>query len=73
MDIRISFQDSQSSTHKKVKCKIKSTNVRKRSFIFIEYILIVNIFFFFFFDDIIIWNLICINLVSHSVDLKFSL
>ena len=51
---------------KKVKSKIKSTNVRKRSFIFIEYILIVIFFPFFFFDDIIIWNLICINLVSHS-------
>ena len=37
MQIRILFQDSRSSTHKKVKSKIKSTNVRKRSFIFIEY------------------------------------
>ena len=29
------------TTHKKVESKIKSTNVRKRSFIFIKYILIV--------------------------------
>ena len=67
MQIRILFQDLPSSTHKKVKSKIKSTNVCKRSFIFIEYISIVIFFLCFFFDDIIICNLICINLVSHSL------
>ena len=67
MQIRILFKDLRSFTHKKVKSKIKSTNGRKRSFIFIEYILIVIFFpFFFFFDDIIIWNLICISLVSQG-------
>ena len=49
MQIKILFQDSGSSTHKKVKSKIKSTNVGKWSLISIEYILIVIFFPFFFF------------------------
>ena len=47
MPVRILFQSSRNSTHKKVKSKSKSTNVRKRSLIFNKYILIVIFFTFF--------------------------
>ena len=59
-----------SKIHEALLIKKLSPNLNRQMFAsgasYLLNIFYCNIFSFFFFDDIIIWNLICINLISHS-------